>query len=64
MNWTGGTMSGSGRILIVTGAGVGAEEPFHAGDKIGLGRFGHEIKVITHETPSMELPTGFLAGLT
>ena len=52
------------KVGHVTGAGVGAEAPFYADDEIGLGRFGHEMKMITHETPRMELPTGFLAGFT
>ena len=50
------------KVGHVTGAGVGAEEPFHAGDEIGLGRFGHEMTMITHETPRMELPAGFFTG--
>ena len=51
-------------MASVEAAGVGAEEPFHAGDEIGLGRFGDEMKMIAHEAPGVELPAGFFAGLT
>ena len=44
--------------------GVGAQQPLHAQDEIGLGRLGDEVKMIAHETPGMELPPGLLAGFT
>ena len=32
----------------VESRGVGAEEPLHSDDEIGLGSFGHEVEMITH----------------
>src|SRR4026209_1667715 len=43
--------------------GVSAQQPFHPGDQIGLGRFGHQVKMIAHQTIGMDLPAGFLARL-
>jgi len=31
-------------------AGVGAQEPFHADDQVGLGGFGRQLKVAIHQT--------------
>ena len=42
--------------------GVGAEQPLHAWDKVGLRRLGDEVKMIAHETPGMKLPAGLGAG--
>ena len=46
----------------VEAPGVGAQQPLHTEDEIGLGRFGDEMKMIAHETPGMELPAGLVAG--
>ena len=51
-------------VAAVEAAGVGAKEPFHANDEIGLGRFGDQMKMIAHEAPGVELPAGFFAGFT
>lgn len=42
---------------------VGARQPFHAGDQIGLRRFDHEMKMVRHQAPCVNLPAGFFAGL-
>ena len=42
---------------------VGAQEPFHPRDKIGIGRLDDEMKMIFHETIRMNLPISFLADL-
>ena len=42
---------------------VNAEEPFHAGDEVGLGRFEDDVKVVSHQAIGMNLPAGFEAGL-
>ena len=39
---------------------VGAQEPFHAGDQIGVGRLQHPMKMVGHQTEGMYLPAGFL----
>jgi hypothetical protein len=35
----------------------------HAGHKVSPGRLDHEMKVIAHQTPGVDLPIGFLAGV-
>src|SRR2546421_6277524 len=37
-------------------AGIGAEEPFHASDQIGLGSFHHQMKMVVHQAISQHLP--------
>jgi hypothetical protein len=34
----------------------------YAGNEIGLGRFGHEMKMISHETQGVELPASLLTS--
>ena len=41
---------------------VRPEEPLHAGDEIGARCLDHEMKVVAHQTVSVDLPGGFLAG--
>jgi len=47
----------------IEAACVGAQEPFHAGDEIGLGPLGDEMEMISHEAEGVDLPAGFFAGL-
>ena len=47
----------------VEARGVSAEEPLHARDQIGLGRFHDQMKMIVHETIGMHLPVGLGARL-
>jgi hypothetical protein len=49
-------------VAAVEAGGVGAQEPFHARDKIRARRFQDEMKVVAHQTVSVDLPGGFLAG--
>ena len=49
-------------VPAIEPAGVGAKEPFHARHEIGLWRFHHEMKMIGHETPAMNLPAGLPAN--
>ena len=42
---------------------VGAQEPFHAGDQVGLGRLDHQMKMVGHQAPGLEVPAGLLTGL-
>ena len=42
---------------------VGSQEPFHAGDQVGLGRLDHQMKMIGHQAPGMDVPAGLLTGL-
>jgi len=49
-------------VFAVEPGGVGAEQPFHAGDKVGLGRFEDEVKMVSHEAPGVDLEFGFEAG--
>ena len=44
--------------------GVSAQEPFHSGHQIGLWRFDDQMEMIAHQTPGMDLPIGFDAGLS
>ena len=43
--------------------GVNTEQPFHAADKICPRRFHDQMKMVTHQTESVNLPIGFRAGL-
>src|ERR1043166_3995744 len=45
-------------------AGIRAQEPFHADDQIGPGRFEHQMKMIEHETKRGHLPIGLGARFT
>src|ERR1044071_9301611 len=42
--------------------GVGALQPSHAGDQIGVGGFQHQVVVIAHEAIRVNLPTGLLTS--
>jgi hypothetical protein len=46
-------------VPAVETRGVSAQQPFHAGDQIGLGCFHHQMEMITHQTPGMDPPTVF-----
>ena len=48
----------------VEALGVNAQEPFHAGDKVGFGCFDDEVKMVSHQTPGVDLPAGFGAGFS
>jgi hypothetical protein len=50
-------------VPAVEATGIGAEEPSHAGDEIGLRRLDHQMKMIGHETIRMDLPRSLVAGL-
>ena len=49
-------------VAAVEAAGVGAQEPFRAGNKVATGRLDDQMKMIGHEAPGVELPAGLLAG--
>src|ERR1022692_1383840 len=40
---------------------IRAQKPLHASDQVGLGRFDHQMKVVQHQTISMNLPACFVA---
>src|SRR5690349_1552755 len=42
--------------------GVGALQPSHAGDQVGVGGFQHQVVVIAHEAIRVNLPTGLLTS--
>ena len=41
---------------------VGSQKPFHPGDQVGLRRFHHQMKMVSHQTIGVNLPIGFGAG--
>ena len=51
-------------VAAVEAPGISAQKPLHAGDQIGLGRLGDEMKMIGHEAEGVDLPAGFFAGGT
>jgi hypothetical protein len=53
----------AGFVADVKAPGVNAQQPFHAGDEVGLRRLKNEMKMIAHEAPGMDLPAGFGARL-
>jgi hypothetical protein len=44
-------------------AGIGPQKPFHSQDQIGLRSFDHQMKMISHQTPGVDLPVRFCTGL-
>lgn len=44
--------------------GIGAQEPAHAIDQIGLGGLNHLMEMIAHETIGMHLPSGLLTSFS
>lgn len=50
-------------VAVIEPDGIGALEPSHAGNQIGVGGFQHQVIVIAHEAIGMNLPAGLLAGL-
>src|SRR5208282_1123484 len=44
-------------------AGIGSQQPLHAGDQIRAGRFDDQMKMVRHQAPGMDLPAGFFTGL-
>jgi len=49
-------------VPAVEPAGIGAQQPFHAGDQRGLGRFEDQMKMVGHQAIGMDLPARFSAG--
>ena len=42
---------------------VGPQKPFHAGHQIGARGLDHQMKVIAHQAPGVDLPVGLPTGL-
>src|SRR5882724_3530689 len=51
-------------VSPVEAGSIGPQQPFHAVHQIGFWRFDHEMEMIAHEAPGMDLPVGFRARLT
>jgi len=47
---------------VIEPSGVGSQQPLHALDQIGFGRFDHQMKMVGHQAPGVNLPVGFGAG--
>jgi hypothetical protein len=47
---------------MIEAEGVSAQEPARALDVVGVGGFEHEVKMVAHEAPGVELKAGFVAG--
>src|SRR5437899_2190974 len=45
-------------VPAVESGRIGAEQPLHAVHEIGLGSFHHQMEVITHQAPGVDLPVG------
>jgi len=43
--------------------GVNPQQPFHPGHQIGVRGFQHQMKMIPHQAPGMDLPLRFAARL-
>lgn len=50
-------------VSVVEPDRAGAQEPFHAGDQIGVGRLGDQMEMIAHQAPGVHLEGGLLASL-
>ena len=51
-------------VAAVEAVCIGAQEPAHAIDQIGFGRFNDEVKMVAHEAIGMHLPAGLQAGFS
>ena len=51
-------------VSPVEARSTGTQQPFHAIHQIGFWRFDHQMEMIAHEAPGMDLPVGFGARLT
>src|SRR6266446_2882246 len=51
-------------VPSIVSASVNAQKPFHAIHQVGAGCLGHQVKMITHQTPGVNLPIGFRASLS
>src|SRR5438874_820848 len=47
----------------VEAAGIGPQKPFHSQDQIRLRSLNHQMKMISHQTPGVDLPVRFGASL-
>jgi hypothetical protein len=50
-------------VPVIEPDSIGALQPGHAGDQVGVWAFQDQMVMIGHETISVNLPTGLLAGL-
>jgi hypothetical protein len=50
-------------VPAIETAGVSSQQPFHTNGQIGLGCFDDQVKMVGHQAPGMEPPSGFLTGL-
>jgi hypothetical protein len=51
-------------VAVVEADRIGALQPSHAGDQIGVGGFEDKMIVVAHQAIGMRLPAGPLAGLS
>jgi hypothetical protein len=50
-------------VAVIEPNGVSAQEPAHSRHQVRLGRFHHQMKVISHQAIGMHLETRLLTGL-
>jgi len=50
-------------VPVVQPDGVRAQQPAHALDQLGVGRFHDQVKMVAHQAAGVDLPAGPLAGL-
>ena len=51
------------KMPVIESVGVNAQQPLHPGHQIGSGRLAHQVKMVAHQTPPVDLPVRLLAGL-
>jgi hypothetical protein len=51
-------------MMMIQTIGVDSEQPLHAFHKVRARSLAHQMKVVAHQTPRMNPPVGFLAGLS
>ena len=49
-------------VPVIEADGVGALEPRHPGNQVGVGSFQHQMIVIAHQAIGMHLPAGLMTG--
>ena len=50
-------------VSAIESTGVGAQQPLHPGNQVGLGGLDHQVKVVGHQAERVHLPVGLGTAL-
>src|SRR5437868_3824995 len=51
-------------LLVIESNGVGAQQPAHSSDQIGIRCFEDQVKMVAHEAVGVDFKTSLLAGFS